>query len=369
MKKIWLSLLLLLATTRSFGQILNDPPVQQMILKALDGIYNYQFDTSENYQRQIRSKYPQSPVGPLLKAIQLYWQYLPLRDNKTVLPQYVQQVTQGLDLARRRLDRDSDDPEGVFFALTAHGYLAMKYNYDNETMKAVNEAKKAYGYMKQGFKLTEKNAEFYFTTGLYNYYVERYPMDHPIVRPVMWFFQDGNMAQGLGQMETAVRRGIFTRTETSFYLSHIYLEHESQPAKAAAHLKTLADRYPNNPLFTMRCAEALLLANRPEEAGPYLQRTLKMPQKLLDMPGLVLQGMLYERDGQSDKATSAYQAALKIPFSEEFTREFHGHALAGLARLAARSGNKNLAKQYYRKMLDVAQYKSNLREARAYLKE
>ncbi|WP_234735504.1 tetratricopeptide repeat protein [Tellurirhabdus bombi] len=368
MKKIFFFLLFLLSSQLVSAQITTDAAMQQTILKALDHMYNYQFDASENYQRQIRAKYPQHPVVPILRAMQLYWEYLPLRDNKAVTAQYVQLLNQGLALTEKRLKEDKNDPESVFFALTAHSYLAAKYNFDDETMKAVGEAKKAYTYLKQGFDLMERNPEFYFTTGLYNYYVERYPQDHSIVKPVMWFFQSGDMALGIRQMETAIRRGVFTRVETAFYLMHIYLEHENQPGRAAALVKNLADKYPNNPLFSMRSAEALLLAGRTAEALPYLERIQKMPQKVLDMPTKALEGLYYERTSEEEKALAAYQAAIKLPFYAEFTKEFQGHAYAGLARLAARSGDKAKAKSYYKKTLDIAEYKTTKREAKAFLK-
>ncbi|MEZ0611599.1 hypothetical protein ACAW74_24015 [Fibrella sp. WM1] len=50
----------------------------------------------------------------------------------------------------------------------------------NRNLKAVGESRKAYVYMKDGFQLMDKNVEFYFSTGLYNYYVERYPIGHSV---------------------------------------------------------------------------------------------------------------------------------------------------------------------------------------------
>lgn len=368
MKKICLLIFLFIPQTLP-AQILNDSAIQQLILNALDDIYSYDFAGASQRIRQIQQTYPQHPVGPTLKAIQLYWQYLPIRENRPAKAAYVQNLNQGLELAKRRLERDEDDPEGVFFALTTHGYLAAKHNFDNELLKAVGEAKKAYDYMKQGFTLTEKNAEFYFTTGLYNYYVERYPMDHPAVKPFMFFFQDGNMALGLRQMETAARRAVFTRVETAFYLAQIYLEHENQPQRAVAFLKPLADKYPDNPIFSLRTAEALILAGRYADAQPYVQRLKKMPQKVLQMPVRVLDAMLDERlEHNSAGAAAGYQNALKMPFDEELTREFHAHAYAGLARMAARTGNRTQARTYYKKVLDFTEYKSIRTEARMYLK-
>ncbi|GAB3906289.1 hypothetical protein GCM10028803_38410 [Larkinella knui] len=368
MKKFWL-LLFLLVPLYAKSQLLNDAEIQQIILKATDKIYNYEFDEADEFIRQVKVKYPQHPVVPVLKSIQLYWQYLPLKENKAATTQYINYLNQGIALSRKMLDRNENDPEGVFFSLASHGYLAMKYHYDSEMMKAVGEAQKAYGYLKKGFKLMEKNPEFYFSTGLYNYYIERYPMDHPVAKPLLLFFQDGDMALGMRQMETAIRRGVFTRTETALYLGQIYLEHESQPAKGAACLKPLADKYTQNPIFTLRYAEALVQAGRYREAQPYIDRLRDFPQKFLAMPVKVLEGMLEEKMNSNLKlAADNYQTAIKMPLDEVFTKEFAAHAYSGLARIAAQSGDRNRAKLMYKKVLSLAEYKSTIQEAKNYLK-
>ncbi|MFC5409645.1 tetratricopeptide repeat protein [Larkinella bovis] len=362
-------LFLLFLPLSSWSQILDDAGIQQVILKATDRIYNYEFDEAEEYIQQVRAKYPQHPVVPVMKAIQLYWQYLPLKENKTATAQYVSYLNQGIALSKKLLDRNENDPEGVFFSLASHGYLAMKNHYDNETLKAVGEAQKAYNYLKKGFKLMEKNPEFYFSTGLYNYYRERYPLDHPASKPLLIFFQNGDMVSGLKQMETAVRRGVFTRTETAIYLGRIYLEHESQPARAAYFMKPLADKYPRNPIFNLVCAEALTMAGRYREAEPYIDRLRGFPQKFLAMPIKTLDGIMEEKlNGDFKKAAENYQAAIKLPVDEVFTKEFSAHAYSGLARISARTGDRERAKSMYRKVLNVAEYKSTIREAKGYLK-
>lgn len=368
MKKFWFWVLLWIPSLVQ-GQILDDKEIQQTILLALDHIYNYEFDEAEPFIRQVRSRYPQHPVAPMLKAIQVQWQYLPLKDNQVATGQYTQYLNQSLVLARKMLEKDEKDPEGVFFALTAHGYLALKYHYDDEFLKGVSEARKAYGYLIDGFKLTERNGEFYFTTGLYNYYVERYPDDHPIVKPFMVFFQSGNMMQGLRQMEVSVKRGIFTRPEASYYLAQIFLKHENQPNRASLYSKWLVDKYPNNPLYRMRHAEALLLAGRYDEAELHMDRLKKSTLKIIPMAVKVFEGIRLEKDTKNDKAAAeSYQAALKMPFDAANTKEYHAFAYAGLARIAARAGNRSQARAYYKKATDIAEYKMIHQEAKANIK-
>lgn len=349
------------------AQVMNDPAGQQMILKALDDIYNFEFVQADVQIRQIQARYPQHPVASILRATQLDLQNLPISENKAATAQFVQTVAQGLELAKRMLANDENNPEALFFMLTCHSYMASLYNNRGESLKAVGESKKAYNYLRDGAKLLDKNPDFYFTTGLYNYYVERYPMDHPIVRPFMFFFADGDIALGLKQMDVATNKGLFMRPVANYYLSHLLLKHESNPSRAAVYMKYLVDKYPNNPLFVMTYAESLLLAGHYSEARPLVQRLKQMPNKLVPLAFNAFSGMLAEHTDKNDKqAAEFYEVALKQPFNDPYTKEYQAFAYAGLARIAARANDRNRAKMYYKKALAVGEYKSLVKEARAF---
>lgn len=366
MKQILVYIFLLLPGVGQ-AQVLTDSSLRQTILKALDHIYNFEFAEADPYIRQLQTRYPQHPVGPVLKAVQIQWQYFPLKGNPTATAQFVQAATQAIDLCEKRLERDDHDPEAIFFALTAHGYMALKYNNEREQMKAVGESRRAYRYMKDGFKLMDKNPEFYFTTGLYNYYVERYPMDHPVVKPLMVFFENGNMALGIRQMETAAKRGIFTKAETGYYLAHLFLKYENQPTRAVAYIKPLAAKYASNPFYAMIDTEALLLAGQYEEGLSALQRLRQMRYKWLNVAVAAFDGLLAEKVSRNDhSATEHYQNALKQPIVDNYTKEYHAFAHAGLARIAARAGKREQARDYYKKATDIAEYKSIQQEAKAF---
>lgn len=351
------------------AQVFTDPAFQQTVQNALDDIYNFDFAGADVHIKQVRARYPQHTIGPILLATKLELQYLPIHENRAATAQFVQAAGQGLELSKQMLTKNEVDPEGVFFALTAHSYLSSLYSNQGESMKAVGESRKSFGYMKDGFKLMSKSPDFYFTTGLYNYYVERYPMDHPVVRPFMLFFDDGDMAEGIRQMDVASRKGLFMRAGANYWLAHVLLKHEMLPNRAVGYTNYLAIRYPNNPLFGMVNVEALLLAGRYAEARPYVQRLKQMNHKLVPMAVTMFEGMLDEQADRNDKAAAEnYQNALKLPYNDPYTKEYHAMAYAGLARIAARANDQNRAKQYYKKALAVGKYKGLIKEAKAYAK-
>ena len=351
------------------AQILYDTATQNMVLEVIDHIYNYEFGEIEPLARQIRAKYPHHPVNAMLKAMQLQWQYLPVKDNKAVSGQYLNLLQECLAKAKA-LEKDTKTrPEAAFFSMAGHGYIALVHNYNDDKIKAASEAKQAYNYVMDGFKYMERNPEFYFSSGLYNYYMIRYPEDHPIVKPIVIFFKDGNREEGLRQMDVAARKGVFTRTESAFYLARIFLKHELRYDRASSYLATLTQKYPNNPIFLMKHTEALLLLGKYEEAQPYLERFKKRNDKFFPIAWHTFEGLIEEKNLKNDQeATKSYQSALRQSYDDEYTKEYHAFAYAGLARIALRAGDRKKAIAYYKKVEELAEYKALIKEAKTFLK-
>ncbi|PMD96686.1 hypothetical protein BWI97_10970 [Siphonobacter sp. BAB-5405] len=370
----YLRLLLLLSffifqSPSAKSQILNDRETQQQVIEALKNIYNFEFKEAEPFQQKIKAKYPNHPVNALLLAIQTYWQYLPVSENASAASRYQSYLNQSLEQAEQMKSADKHDTEATFFLLASHSYLAMLESDRGEFMKATSEAKRTYNYMKKGFKLTEQNPEFFFSTGLYNYYREQYPQDHPIVKPIMVFFQNGNKTLGLKQMETGYQRGIFTKTEAAYYLVYVLIKHENNPAKALTYSTPLLKEYPNNPVYLTRHTEALTLAGRYADAEPLAQQLAQKKQVVFKSSGEVFLGLILEKGKKNDAAAASYyHKALQNKISEQYTQDYHAMAYCGLARIADRSGKQDQAREYYRKAQKLAEYRSTMDEIKQALK-
>ncbi|MDB5131077.1 MAG: hypothetical protein JWR02_826 [Mucilaginibacter sp.] len=79
------------------------------------------------------------------------------------------------------------------------------------------------------------------------------------------------------------------------------------------------------------------------------------------------QGIIFEKDAKNDTAAQkSYLTALRTPHDDQYTREYYAMAYAGLARIANRAGDKGKAKEYYKKALEKAEYKSIIKEAKAF---
>ena len=352
------------------AQLQTDPAGQQLVVQAMEKVYNHEFAEAQPLVARLRVKYPQHPVVPLLQAVQTYWQNLPLSEHPTAAKHYTTLLNQCLSRGEKLLGAGGREAEASFFLLAAHGYLAMQQSDGGEFLKAVGEARRAYGFLKKGFDWTDEYPEYLFTTGLYNYYQVQYPENHAIVRPVMFFFRDGNKKLGLQQMEAGFRQGSFTRYESAYYLLYVLLKHENQPGRALAFTAALHGKFPNNPLFLTRHAEALTLTGRYAEAEPLAERLQQLKGRVYPTAGATLAGLIREKRDKNDAAaTLLYQRALKAPEGERYSQDYLGMAWLGLGRIALRAGNRARARECFHKVLKVAEYDATLAEAKKWLKE
>jgi tetratricopeptide (TPR) repeat protein len=351
------------------AQLINDTPTQQLVIEAIDHIYNYEFNEIEPLAKQIRAKYPNHPVNSLLKAMQWQWQYLPVKDNKTIGPQYLQTLEQCLKQAKILEKTEATRPEAAFFAMASHGYIGLVHNHNEDRLKAAGEAKRGYNYVMNGFDLMNKNAEFYFSTGLYNYYIVQYPEEHSIVKPLTLFFRDGNKELGLKQLEIGSKKGTFTRTEATFFIARIYMKHEAKPEKAIPFSQILVQKYPQNPVYLMKHTEALILAGRYAEAIPNLEKLKKFNEKFFPTAAEVFEGLIQEKHYKKDaEAADNYQRMLRMTTDDEFTKHYLPFAYAGLARIADRLGDRKRATILYKKVAQTTEYEHLRRESKKYLK-
>lgn len=369
MKKI----IVLIALTLGFflqsnAQILNDANTRQLISQGLDKMYSYDFKESADIFLKIKAKYPQHPVFYTLMAIQTELQYFPLKDFPSQQKTYLAYLNQSRALAEAMLDKNEEDIEANFFELATLGYLAA-YDADNqEFMKAVGVAKKAYSHLKKGLELTEKQPEFLYSSGIYNYYRIEYPETHPVIKSVIWMFADGNKKLGLQQLDLATRKTIFVKTEASFYAGYVYMKYEANPAKALQYNTILAEKYPENLLFQMQRMDFLTALGKYDNADEIANKILKQKGVMFQCAGTIFKGLIAEKDKKDDKLAEAYlQKGVKMPFDERFTKDYHGLAYLALARIAKRGGQHSKMKEYAKKASKLAEYKSTIAEAKAIL--
>ncbi|WP_277486910.1 tetratricopeptide repeat protein [Catalinimonas alkaloidigena] len=340
------------------------------IKNSLDYIYNTEVEAATQLNEEIGRELPNHPAYFMLKALTIRAANIPVNLNSPEFQEMKGQLEKVLSLSEEILEEDEMHPEANFFAMASIGLLAMYENDQGNHLKAVGMAQDAYTYLKNGFELKKEYPEFYFSSGLYNYYRIKYPEMHPIYKPFMLFFRDGDKELGLEQLKKAYRESVFMSPESAEYLTHIYLRYEQKPEQALRYARILVRKYPDNLFFVTNFLDAALASEQFSNLNLHVQQLLASDRDFYKMTGKLFDAMLLEkRDQRWGAAEKSYIQSLEYAqdLDSDEAENYRSYAYAGLARIAHEEKKYEAARSFYKKALASAQYYPVEKEAKAYL--
>jgi hypothetical protein len=203
MRRIIILLILLLQSTfilRAQLSYLERPDLLDKVKQCLLLTYNFSFQEARQVQLELAEETPGHPAPLFLEALIIYWENFPLLPENEATRQFVELMDRTVELARGFLNGENNYLEGVFFDLFGRAFKAMFWADNGRSSKVIPDLPVMYRQTKAGFELKELFQEFYFSTGLYNYYIEAYPEAHPVYKPLVAFMQGGNKKLGLEQV-------------------------------------------------------------------------------------------------------------------------------------------------------------------------
>lgn len=352
--------------------LLKDEKGLSQVQRITNLIYNTQHQQAEKELEELKQQVPAShPVHPLLQAINLYWIDAPMHTGSPNFKEFIRLLHKTNKQAELYLDKDLDITVSTFSALTAHSLLTRYHAEKGDYMAAMQQARPTYSYMKEGFDLKDQYNEFFFSVGLYNYYRVKYPELHPVYKPFMWLFKDGNKTLGLQQIEYAARNTVFTKVEAGVFLVHLYLYYENQPKKALQSILQLQRQFPANPFIRLQLAESLVSARQYADAAPHVTYLQEHANPYYRAAGELFRGILEEKQEQNfNQAYQHYAAALKIAQPLNYIADtYRSMAYAGQARYYEAKQQTDKAKAAWQQALRLAVYEYPVKqEATQHLK-
>ena len=258
---IFFSLIFYVSESAAQITLKDDQQTVKLIQQALDCIYNLEFDQAQRKISLIGQRLKNHPIKSLMKAYYLRWNEMPIAPDTDAWKTYYKYLNLTEERAKKMESDDPTSPEAIFFNMAAHSLMAQKYAEFDYSWSALGEAKKAYTYMEKGFSLCEEYPDFYFSTGLYNYYRVHYPEDHPFYRSFLWIFSKGDKKLGLSQLKKGGYKAMFTAVESRFFYVYLNIRYEGNLKSAFLESEKLVKKYPNNPHFMIQHAELILLMN------------------------------------------------------------------------------------------------------------
>ena len=371
--KLFLSFIVfVISISNSVSQefILQDSALIHRMNRTIDLIYNFEFDIAYLEIDTLENQLGDHPANHLLRSMILYWRDRPFKEDSGPYIEYQKELETAIELAIPFQENEDLYEEGEFYILAGYGLLTDFYNGVGQRMKAIGSAKKAYNSLKEGFELKEKFPDFYFSSGVYNYYREKFPELHPFYKAFMWVFMNGDMELGLEQLKVASEKGIFTQREALIYLFHIYLRYENKPELALPYSRLLVDRFPGNYRFQCLFIESMIYSNSDNISGDMVDLLINHDDIFFQLAGNLFSGLISEKKEKYEAARYYFRIALE-KYEKMGRDDLHYLSLiyTGMARLAIDLEDNQKARKYYKLALKTDPYVPVRSEAEKFLQK
>jgi len=267
-------LLTILGTLSVSAQVFRDQKFREIAQKGMELMYQQAHDEAQKTLDELKMLYPDHPGPYFLLATNRWWQsYM---STTSMYHEYIaDHLNQALELNKQFAKKEETYLEYTFFQYMCHAFKTRLHTLRREWWSAANQGRKALPYISDCIDLAQESPEFYFSAGIYHYYAESYPAEHPYIRPLMIFFPDGSAEKGLDEMEKAASEPNFTQIESMYYLVDVYIYWEKDFDKAIQLSQKLYQRFPQNTWFKAEYIRSLIFGGYYEQAKPLLEEVIQ----------------------------------------------------------------------------------------------
>jgi hypothetical protein len=341
------------------AQILQDTASLNLVKKGIDSVYNTQFAYAHEALRKISQLYPEHPIVILFKGIITYWENYPLLSNSAAASSFEKDMRHCIALCEKNKN-PSYVAEFLLANLCARGLLLTFYAGNDHNNDVFPLAASTYPFIKRSFDFTSVYSDFFFFTGLYNYYREVYPKVHPVFKPLIFFFRKGNRVKGLEELQIAALKSILLKAESFSDLSYINISYENNYLKASYFSKHLHDLYPDNPEYLAEYVKNLLLVKKYDEADSLVRSSgTNQVKSYFQAQMAIFKGIIEEKKYHDYKLAQHYYnvGVRDITSFGAYGNEYIAYAYFGLSRIFGINGDKENQKAYRKRAMKLADLK------------
>jgi len=341
------------------AQILRDSNALSLVKKAVDDIYDLRFNEAREECQKLNHDYPGHPIGYLLKGMTTYWENYPLLPSSPVHVSYESDMRRCIELCDKK-HAQPDSAEYLLANLCARGMLLLFYADNGLSMEVIPLTTSTYQYLRHSFDYTSVLSDFYFFTGLYDYYREVYPDAYPIYKALAFLFPKGDRKKGFKDLQTAAKSSIVLKAESSSFLYSICLSYENDFQQASSYTKSLHEQYPANNQYLAANIKNLLLIKKYDEAEQLiLNSDSTITNSFFKSQLAIFKGILSEKKYKNIiLAREDYEKGIKaISLFGVYGNEYAAYAYFGLSRVCEAEGDRINKKIFRKKALELAEFK------------
>lgn len=242
--------------------------VHDATMRGVNLIYDLEMARASVVFDTVVALAPGDPRGHFFKSMVYFWTYT-LRNQEQDYERFMATSDTVIGVCEGLIDQDENDATAHFFLGGIHGYRGMAEQVHGSLMKAVLEGRKGYFELEDAVRIKPDLYDAHMGFGLFRYLVAKVPSTLAWVARIAGF--DGDLEGGLASLRLAATKGVYTRSEASFYLAQ-FLFGERRRDAAFELMQTLIKRHPDNTLFLVLYSSWQLREGNLDEAFAYINK-------------------------------------------------------------------------------------------------
>jgi hypothetical protein len=322
-------------------------------------VYNFDFANADKVSTELNKLYPGHPVNYLFNGMMTYWKNYPLVTTSPARESFEEDMRKSIELCDKYKD-PANEAEILLVNLCARGLLLLFYTDNDLSFEVFPIAASTYQCIRRSFQFTSHYTDFYFFTGIYNYFREAYPDAHPVYRTLAFLFPKGSKVKGLEDLGIVARNSIIMKAESYTFLTEIFLSYENNYPQATFYSKSLHRIYPENPAYLGAYIKNLLLIKQYDEAEREINSVAQMENPFFQAQVTIFKGILQEKKYHNFRmAEQLYNKGIKdISIFRSFGDEYAAYGYFGLSRISKKNDNPENEKLYRKLALKLADFKN-----------
>lgn len=222
-----------------------DFPVNRDIVKGIEHLYNWEFETAEELFRRIIDEKPMDPAGYFYFSMVSWSRMAAGFWSSGTVREYEKRIDQTITIAKQRIEGGNADSFAYFYLGGALGFKGRFQLMEQKWFSSYLVAREAIEALKTCLGLDPDNKDVLLGLGIYDYYTARFSGVLKFLTYV--FLHRGDREEGLRKLHQAAGEAVYSSTEAKSMLLHIYLFMESDFQKALPLAEDLAGTFRNCP--------------------------------------------------------------------------------------------------------------------------
>ncbi len=355
-----------------------DPEIDPKVQRGIELLYNLEFEGAEREFADIVRLRPDHPVGYFFRAMAQWWRILSNFDDESQDQKFYDMLDSVVDMCDKRLEKNSNDVTAMFFKGGAVGFRGRLRANRGKWVGAANDGMVALPLVRKAYELDPNNYDVLLGIGIYNYYADLIPEQYPIVKPLMFFFPNGDRKKGLEQLRIAAERAKYASVEANYFLMQNYFMFEKDYPKSYEIAKKLNARFPRNPVFHRYVGRCLVSLGHLGEANDvFVEIEKRYRAKQIGYDDYDGREAYYYL-GKYEFLGGRFDNALRYLFKcDELCRRLDKDGASGfmslgnliIAMIYDAQHKRQQALDQYKKVLEMKEYENSHRDARRFIEK